>query len=80
MCGGFLRGPVLSGRPTWSRRSATAPDTGEEPTHLPKVSDIEEVEGVKQLAVSESKLIMADFQEGANVLQAQELEERREER
>ena len=49
-----------------------------EATHLPKVSDIEEVEGVKQLAVPQSKFVVADFKEGADVLQTQELEERRE--
>ena len=47
-------------------------------THLPEVPDIEEVEGVKQLAVPKSELVMADFQEGADVLQTEELEERRE--
>lgn len=46
-------------------------------THLPKVADIEEVKGIKQLAIPQSKLVVADFEEGADVLQTQELEARR---
>lgn len=77
----MLEGPGLS-LPSPLHRANTRPprpDTGEETTHLPKVSDIEEVKGVKQLAVSQSKFIVADFKEGTDVLQAQELEKRREE-
>lgn len=44
-------------------------------THLPEVADVEEVEGVEQLAVPEPELVVADFEEGADVLQTQELQE-----
>lgn len=42
-------------------------------THLPEVSDIKEVKGVEQLAVPQPELVVADLEEGADVLQAQEL-------
>lgn len=45
-------------------------------THLPEVSDVEEVEGVEQLAAPQPELVVADLEEGADVLQAQELRER----
>lgn len=41
--------------------------------HLPKILHIEEVEGLKELAALEAKLLTAGRQEGADILKAQEL-------
>lgn len=46
-------------------------------THLAKVPDIKQVEGVKELAVAKAKLVMAHLKECPDVLQTQELQKRR---
>lgn len=45
-------------------------------SHLPKVPHVKEIEGIKQLAVPQAKLIMAHFQECSDVLQTQKLEKK----
>lgn len=37
-------------------------------THLPEVPDVKQVEGIKELTVPQSKLVMAHLQERADVL------------
>lgn len=70
--------PVAQPRPATSS-THRAHRAGDGTTHLPEVTDIEEVEGVEQLAVPQAKLIVADFEEGTDVLQTQELERGKEE-
>lgn len=44
------------------------------PTHLGKVAHVEQVEGIKQLALLQLELALTHAQEGPDVLQAQELD------
>lgn len=43
------------------------------PAHLPEILHIKEVKGLKELTPLEAKLLIAGRQEGANILEAQEL-------
>lgn len=71
-------GPPAAKRALGHRTRGT--ELEKEATHLPEVSDIEEVEGVEQLAAPEPELIVADLEEGAYVLQTEKLGTRRKSR